>query len=125
MSVWAQWIHILILWPALIVSVKYGFEMLYTSRALIRLTTVIINFVIMYVVFKISPMKMIKNVVVSCSAAFLMALASYGLSLLDTSMLWSLVSIAICIFVYLGVILCFPQERKDLLYLFVNLKSKI
>ena len=33
LSVLSQWLHIIVLWPTVIISIKYGFETLYTARA--------------------------------------------------------------------------------------------
>ena len=123
LSVLVQWLHIIVLWPTLLIAVKHGFEVLYTARALVRFELVLVNLMVMYLVVHMSPWKMIKNISVSCFAALLMSLTSYGLSLCHSSLWWQFVSIVICIIVYLGTLFCFPKERKQLLPFLKKLKS--
>lgn len=123
LSVLVQWLHIIVLWPTLMIAVKYGFEILYVARALIRLELILVNLVVMYVVVRISPWKMIKNISVPCFAAVVMALGAYVLSLFGSSVLWQFLSIVICVIVYFGIIFCFPAERNQLI-VFVNKMKK-
>ena len=47
LSVLAQFLHIIVLWPTILITVKYGFETLYISRALVRLELIAVNLCIM------------------------------------------------------------------------------
>jgi len=125
LSVVAQWLHIIVLWPTILIAVKYGFEVLYTARALVRLELILVQLSIMYLLVHISPMKMLQNIFPSCIAAFIMALGSYGLLILDESILWQFVSIAICVVVYFVIISFFPKERNIILSFITKLKSRI
>lgn len=125
LSVLAQTLHIVVLCPTVLITVKYGFEALYTARALIRLELILVNLIIMYVVVHMSPWKMFKNVWVSCLAAVAMVIVSYGLSLLGTSVTWQFVSIGICIVIYFAILLCFPKERVLLISSVLKIKSGI
>ncbi len=119
LSVLAQWLHIIVLWPTIIIAVKYGFETLYTARAIVRLELILVNVLIMALVVHISPWKMIKNISVSGFAAAVMAVGAYVMSLFATSVLWQFFSIVICVVIYFGILLCFPKERHQLM-IFVN-----
>ena len=123
LSVLAQWLHIIVLWPTIIIAVKYGFETLYTARAIVRLELILVNVLIMALVVHISPWKMIKNISVSGLAAAVMAVGAYVMSLFATSVLWQFFSIVICVIVYFGIIFCFPAERNQLI-VFVNKMKK-
>lgn len=125
LSVVAQWLHIIVLWPTILIAVKYGFEVLYTVRALVRLELILVQLSIMYLLVHISPMKMFQNIFSSCIAAFIMALGSYGLLMLDESILWQFVSIAICVVVYFVIISFFQKERNIILSFINKLKSRI
>ena len=55
------------------IAVRYGFETLAVTRALVRLELILVNLIIMYVVVKVSPWKMFKNVFHSVFASLIMA----------------------------------------------------
>lgn len=114
LSVLAQFLHIVILVPTVIVAVKYGFEVLYTARAIVRLELILVHLVIMQIIVGISFSNMFANIKNSCIATFCMWLLSVGLSYYSSSFLWQFVSVFLCICVYFISFCCFPDARKDL-----------
>lgn len=112
LSVLAQVLHIIVLYPTIIIAVHYDFETLYISRSLVRLEMVLVNFILMYFVIKISPIKMIINIIPACIASGIM----YGIALMllkyCQSYFSQLLSIFICIIVYVSIICMFPNERN-------------
>ena len=114
LSVLSQILHIIFLWPTVLVSVHHGFEVLYISRSLIRIQGIIVNIVLMYLVIRISPWKMIINVMPSILAAFIMFIAAYILQSISNSICWTVLSVIVCIAVYGSVIFMFPIERGEL-----------
>lgn len=125
LSVLAQVLHIIVLWPVVLIAVKYGFETLYVSRALIRLELILVNLIIMYFIIKITPWSMFKNISASCLSALIMAIFAYGLLQINQSDWWQYLSVVICTIVYLIVVLCFPNERKILNPFIQKIKSKL
>lgn len=115
LSVLAQFLHLIVLWPVVLISVKYGFEILYVSRAIVRLELILVNLIIMHCVINISPLLMIKNIYQSIIAAFIMFLVSYCLSYISVSFVWQFISIAICVIVYFIVILFGFGMKNDLI----------
>lgn len=120
LSVLSQCLHIIALWPTVLISVKYGFEVLYISRSLVRLEGILVNLVIMYYVLKISPWRMISNIIPSCLAAFVMAVVYFILPKPE-NVLYEIPYILVCAGIYFSIIMCFSKERSILL----NLKSFI
>ena len=114
LSVLAQVLHLIVLWPAVLIAVRYGFEILIITRSLVRLEMVLVNLCLMYIVFKISPIDMLKNVFIPISASALMALASFFFRGILQTTYWQVVSILFCALVYYLVVLIFPSERKIL-----------
>lgn len=114
LSVLAQVLHLIVLWPAVLIAVKYGFEALTVTRSLIRLELILVNLIIMYVVVKVSPWKMFKNVFHSIVASLIMAVAAMFLKDMSVSVLWQIVSIALCAIVYFAVILVVPSNIEML-----------
>lgn len=115
LSVLAQWLHIIVLWPTMFISVKYGFEVLYTARSIVRFELILVNLVILYVSIGISPWSMLKNVLPAVFSSVLMYGVSKLLLMAGSSVLWQFVSVLICSAAYLVIILLFPKERTIVL----------
>lgn len=124
LSVLVQWLHMIVLYPVILIAIKYGFEILYVSRALVRLELVLVNIIMMYFVVKISPLSMLKNICIPSIAAIVMWMVSYILMLFSNSILWQITSVIICCIFYISIISCFSEERKLLLSFIAKLKSR-
>lgn len=118
-----QILHIVFLWPTVYFAVKYGYETLYIARATVRLQLVLANLLVMYTVIKLSPWKMLRNILPATIAGLAMALASYILLQISESMWWEFAAIIICIVIYALIILSFPIERNELNNLFIKKKN--
>lgn len=115
LSVLSQVLHIVFLWPTVLIAVRYGFEVLYISRSLIRFQGIIINMILMYIVIRISPWKMAINVLPSILASITMLAVAYALrGVCPDNMWWTILSIIVCIAVYGGIVSLFPAERSSL-----------
>ncbi|MBR3757489.1 MAG: lipopolysaccharide biosynthesis protein [Bacteroidaceae bacterium] len=114
LSVLAQILHLIVLWPVVLIAVKYGFEALYISRSLVRLELILVNLIIMYFVVHISVWSMCRNISASCLSAIIMAFVSHGLLMINQSIWWQVISIIACAIVYFTVIVCFLTERRML-----------
>ena len=114
LSVLAQVVHLIVLWPAVLIAVRYGFETLAVTRALVRLELILVNLIIMYVVVQVSPWMMFKNVFHSVIASLIMAGVAMLLKDLSVSVIWQFVTILISALVYLVAILMIPANRAIL-----------
>ena len=120
LSVLVQWLHIIVLWPTIIISSNYGFETLYISRSLVRFEMIMVNLIVMWTAIGISPVQMFKNIYPSILSAVLMA--SFYYLLPKANSIWTqFLYIGICGLTYLVSICMFKTERNILL----NLKSII
>ncbi len=117
LSVLAQWLHIIVLWPVIYFFVNKGFDTLCIARSLVRLELVVVQLVIMIIVVKMNIVKMFTNIlpaIIASSSMFLI------LFMPETNNLWiKMLYIIICICIYLSVINIFAEERN----IFINLKS--
>lgn len=118
-SVLAQIIHLCFLIPTVLISVKYGFQTLCLSRALVRLTAVAINFVLVYFLVRITPMEMMRNVWYTCLASFVMTLIFISLPE-NSDIFVQFGFIIVCAITYLSV-LCVKKEYRSILGKFVRL----
>lgn len=114
LSVLAQVLHIVVLLPAVLIAVKYGFETLSVTRSLVRLELIFVNLIIMYIVVKISPWKMFKNISYSILATLIMAVVAFLIKDVFDTLWWQLVSVLICSIVYFIIILG-PSSNRQLL----------
>lgn len=121
-SFFVQLSHIAVLAPAVLIAVGYGFEVLCDVRALIRLELVLANFIFMYLVVKMSPWKMMRNVTPEFFAAAMMCLVM--LLPVPSSILLKITYILIACALYFGTIIWFPKERNILFNLKHLLKRK-
>ena len=115
LSVLAQVLHIIVLWPTVIIAVRYGFETLYVSRSLVRLEMIVVNLCIMGRIVKMPVGKMITNVLPSCLAATCMLLV-FLLPTAD-SFLMNVIYVFIAAIIYFGIVMLFSEERKTILVL--------
>lgn len=120
-SVLSQIVYMTFTIPALLISIKYGFSSLYHTRSYIRLVAIIIDMVLMYILVRMSPWKMIMNILPSLISAIFMGCVAWGLHLLSNSIWWTIMSIIICIVLYTCTMCLFSAER----YLVITLKNML
>lgn len=122
LSVLAQWLHIIVLGPVLLIFINEGFETLCVARSIIRLELILVQLIIMAVVIRMSITKIIANILPSIIASLSMLL----IMLLPTpcNIPMQFLYMFICICIYGGVILLFPEERNICLNLQNILKRK-
>ena len=122
LSVLAQVLHIVVLWPVVLIAVKYGFEVLYVSRSLVRLELIAVNLCIMGWVIKMPVGKMFTNILPSCIAAACMLVV---LLLPFSDNLWiNIVYALFAAIIYVVVVMIFPEERQTLLNMPKLIKNK-
>ncbi len=114
-SLLGQILHLLVLVPVLTSTVEKGFQALYVARSLVRLQLIVVGWFLMWWVVRISPWRMLRNVLPTLLATAAMWAVSLLLQQFGQGTLWELASICICIVVYAGMILAMPTTRRDLL----------
>ena len=122
LSVLAQMLHIIVLWPVVLYFVREGFESLYVARSLVRLELIVVQLCIMRIALKMPVGKMITNILPICLAALGMLLVL----LLPTpeGIIMNILYIMIASLIYFFIILLFREERKTLLHLPYLIKNK-
>lgn len=124
LSVLAQVLHIVVLWPVVKIGVQYGFDTLCFARAMVRMELVLVQLLITYFVVKLSPIDMIKNVFPEIIASTLMGGVGLALLSFDTSVIWTIFSIFICVIIYFAIILAFKRDRHVIVAFIKNLWNK-
>lgn len=124
LSVLAQILHIIVLCPAMLIAVKYDWETIYTTRALVRLELVLVNLIIMYYVVKLSPAAMFRNIMPSILASGMMALVALLMLSISSSLWYSVLVVLVCIIVYFVAMSLFKEERQLLINFIRGLRER-
>ena len=124
-SVFVQISQLVVLIPAIMYGATQGFQTLYVMRCLVSVVLILVNLLTVKITLKISPLKMILNIVPEICAALIMAVIGVGLRKLSSNVIWSFVSIVICIVVYFSVIILMPNTRKEFWPIIKNAAIKI
>ena len=112
LSVLAQWLHIIVLWPVVLIAVKYDFQTLYVARSLVRLELITVNLIIMYFVVNISPWRMFTNSLPSMLSSISIVAVSYIFSCFSNNLVVEFVSVAVSTIFYFVLIMMFKEERN-------------
>lgn len=115
LSLLSQILHLAVLIPVLVISSRYGFRVLYIARSLVRLQAILVGQLILWFNFKISFIKIVKNVAPTIAASFFMGVFSLILRLFSNSIIWEFVSIFFCVLIYFAIILSIPSIGGELL----------
>lgn len=117
LSALAQVLHMTFLIPVVLWAVGFGFDFLCDMRALVRLTLILVNVIILYSLIRISFIAMLKNVFPSLVASLVMAIGAWALKQLGSEIYLQLLYCGIATIIYLSVIMVFPKERDIILNL--------
>lgn len=108
----AQLLHLIVLIPTLIMSVKYGFKQFIYFRNLIRLQLVFVHLFMMGLFIRISVLRMFKNMIPVIISVGVMFIAGYTLQKINDSIFWDFISIILCATLYFILLFVFPETRK-------------
>lgn len=123
LSVLVQWMHIVVLWPVVLVAVGYGFETLYTARSWVRLELIAANFVVIYYLVHITPLQMVRNVFPSLVASLMAMGAAFALKMvIGDSLFMQFFSLALCALTYIVILALFQKERMAIRTLLIRKK---
>jgi O-antigen/teichoic acid export membrane protein len=110
-----QIVFLLFFVPSIIIAANYGFKALYVTHSISQLIMIVVSSILMNRFFNISLFDMLRGTAVKIIVAGIMFLLSLVLVQISSSILWNIISIAICILFYFGVLFCIKSER-DLLF---------
>lgn len=115
LSFFAQLLHLIVLIPTCLISVKYGFWTLVLARSLIQLQFVLVHIIIMRFVIGIKVFSMIKNIIPIFLSAIAMGIFGCFLKNFSYGIVWDVISILLCIIFYFLLLLVFPTVRYDVI----------
>ena len=124
LSVLAQVLHLVVLIPAVVISIHYGFTALYLTRTFVRIESIIVNLILIYYCIKLRPWRMIVNVLPEFVASIVMTIVATVLLQFNNTIFLSFVWIVVAGLTYIAVLSLFPQDRAFMVKTFRGLKSK-
>lgn len=113
-SVIIQIVQIAVILPAVYISAQTSFICLSYTRALIRIFGMIIYSITIWKMYRISCLTTLKKLFPTLIATTVMGLCGIFFLSLDMSQLLQLGSVIVCVGVYFGTLLLFPNTRKNL-----------
>lgn len=122
LSVLAQWLHIVVLLPVVYWAVSINFETLYISRSIIRLEGIIVNMTLMYMFIKISPIRMITNIIPEIIGCSVLILCCYTFRSLGNSLIMQFISAIIASLLYFTTVCIFKKERDVIITILIKSK---
>lgn len=119
LSVLSQVLHMCFLVPTILWAVRFDFNILCDARALIRLTGILINLVIVYSLIRISFFSILKNIFPEIIASIVMACFVIVIGANSAEYFLQIIYCVLAACVYGVIIILFKKERK----IIFNLKS--
>jgi PST family polysaccharide transporter len=119
-----QILDLAIMVPACLFTINHDFWLFVNVRSWIKLDLLIPEFILMWVVCKISFSRIVINTLPVIVSTIIMYIVAVGLRSISLTVTWSLVGISICIVVYFSVLCFFKEERKLIKNFLKNLINK-
>lgn len=94
-------LNLLLMIPILIWATPKGFDCLYISRSLLRVSFVVIQLIAMVSILHYPVLDLLKCIIPVAVPTIIMSVCAYGLRIVSQSIIWSLTSIFICIIIYI------------------------
>ncbi|MHA7966130.1 lipopolysaccharide biosynthesis protein [Paenibacillus sp. CAU 1782] len=113
LSFLAQAMHLFVLVPVCLISVKVGFWTLVYWRAWIRMQHVLVHFALLKMFIGIPILRVLNNTYPMLLSACIMGLLGYMLKSVSSNTLWYLVVIFLCIVLYFVVLSFFSEIKRE------------
>lgn len=123
-AVITQFIEMLVLIPALLYSARMGYVAVYSARAIVVALSIIIEFVLLRSIAKLSVVNTVKEAIPALVSTGVMSVVGIGLKHLSDGIMWYFISIGICAITYFLVISAFPQYRVIVCKYVIIIKKK-
>ena len=122
-SFYAQLLHLIVLVPTCVISIKFGFWPLVYARSIIIIQLVLVHLILLQILFDISILKTIKNVLPNIIAVALMSSLALAMLKYMNSTISMFITILVCAIFYFVIIILFPRNRIELLGFIKEIKT--
>lgn len=113
-SVLSQILELAVLLPTLLITAPKGYDILYIARSMVVLWSIIVELTLLKRVAGIMPLKIVRVCLPHIGAAIIMGGVGYGMLNISDRLDWQIVSVAICILVYFGLLFMIPKSRETM-----------
>ena len=96
----AQLVMLAMLFPAVLVAAPLGFDILTVVRSAIRLGIVVVQFILMWVTFRVTPMRSVRNIARPLLLSAIMCAVAFAMKTFSESMTWDVFCAFVSILVY-------------------------
>lgn len=125
LSFLAQLLHLVVLVPTCLISVRYGFWTLVYGRSFSRFQFILVHLMIMQVVMKISVFKTFKNILIPLVLTLCMGGTGYLIKKAYSGIGWEIFSMVACILLYFAILFSVPSIRAELKNIGRKLASRL
>ena len=115
LSLIAQLIYLIPLVPIGIISANKSFWSYVYIRNFYRISLIISNLIILNKILKISSLKLIKNLLLPVISSIIMAIVAIVLQNISKKIIWSIISITLCILTYFIIIVLIDKKSFKLI----------
>jgi O-antigen/teichoic acid export membrane protein len=112
----AQLLHLIVLIPVCLISVKYGFWALVYARSWVRMQSILIHLLFMKFIIGISPFEMFKNVTPLLLITIIVGAVGFFINNLNEGLYWEFFSLLIYISLYSVLIFSVSNIRRDIIW---------
>lgn len=113
-SVLSQTLELAVLLPTLLITAPKGYDILYIARSMVVLWSIAVELTLLKRVAGITPLKIVRVCLPHIGAAIIMGGVGYGMLNISDRLDWQIVSVAICILVYFGLLFMIPKSRETM-----------
>ena len=106
-----SFLNLVIMVPVLLWATPKGFDCLYVSRSLLRVSFVVIQLIAMVFVLRYPVGNLLKNIVPVAIPTIIMSVCAYALRLISSTLIWSLMSVIACVGIYIVVAYLMYKKR--------------
>lgn len=114
LSFLVQVLYMIVLIPTCIISSKFGFWPFVYARSATVIVFALVHLLVMKFAIGIPISKIIKNVYPIAVSAMAMGVIGYYLQQISEGVMWSIISIVMCSIIYMGLLLCFQNTRREI-----------
>ena len=111
--------------PTVLLSIDYGFKVLFFSCAFLRIFLIMLHLAAVYILIRLSPLKIFVNILPALVGCGIMIAINYSLSTICNTFVLQLLSLAVCLMAYFGFLFTIKSERTMLLNIWRHTSKSI
>ena len=111
-SVLLSTLYALVAIPTIIISSRYGYQTMFMARSLTKIIQLSMHLVTIYLLIRLSPFKIIGNILPELIGCGIMTIITYSLSSICNTSILQIISMTVCFAIYFGFLFAMKNERN-------------